>query len=157
MMNDMFSKNRMHWPVMGRQGCLSCHNPHASAEKKLMKAPLIVVCGQCHGDTIARQERSETEHPPIKQGNCVACHVPHSSDNTFLFNQASVIELCGTCHDWQKHSTHPIGEKIIDPRNKNLTLQCLTCHRAHGTENKAFIYFAEVPAMCTQCHVQYKR
>jgi predicted CXXCH cytochrome family protein len=147
-MNEIFSKNRMHWPVMSKQGCLSCHSPHASTESGLLKAPLIPVCGTCHGDTIQRQERAETKHPPIKEGNCTGCHVPHSSDNSFLLNQASVIELCGTCHDWQKHSTHPIGEKIKDPRNKNLTVQCLTCHRTHGTENKHFIYTPVITEMC---------
>jgi predicted CXXCH cytochrome family protein len=157
MMNETWSKNRMHWPVMGKDGCLSCHSPHASSQNKLIKAPMTVVCGQCHGDTVARQVRSETKHPPIADGNCVACHSPHSSDNSFLFKQASVVDLCGTCHDWQKHSTHPIGEKVIDPRNKNLNLDCLTCHRSHGTENKYFIYTPEISELCTQCHAQYKR
>jgi predicted CXXCH cytochrome family protein len=156
-MNEIAGKNKLHWPVMSKKGCLSCHNPHASTENKLLKAPLLVVCGQCHGDTVARQERSLTKHPPIKEGNCTICHSPHASDNSFFLVQASVIDLCGTCHDWQKHSTHPIGEKTIDPRNKNLTVQCLTCHRAHGTENKNFVYTAVVADMCTQCHVQYKR
>jgi predicted CXXCH cytochrome family protein len=157
MMNEVFSKNRMHWPLMSKEGCLSCHNPHASTQNKLVKAPMIKICGQCHGDTIARQERSETHHPPIAEGNCVACHSPHASDNSFLFKQASVIDLCGTCHDWQRHSTHPIGEKAVDPRNKNLFVQCLTCHRSHGTENKQFIYTPVVSELCTQCHAQYRR
>ena len=156
-MNEIFSKNKMHWPVMSKQGCLSCHNPHASTQSSLLKAPLISVCGKCHGDTIDRQERSETKHPPIAEGSCTTCHVPHSSDNSFLFNQASIVDLCGTCHDWQKHSTHPIGDKVIDPRNKNLTVQCLTCHRSHGTENKYFVYTAVITDMCVQCHVEFKR
>ena len=157
MMNEAFGKNRIHWPLMTKNGCLSCHNPHASTENKLMKAPMKIVCGKCHSDTIDRQERSLTKHPPIYEGNCVACHLPHASDNSYLFNQQNVIDLCGTCHDWQRHSTHPIGEKFVDPRNKNLTLTCLTCHRAHGNENKNFIYTPVVSDLCTQCHVKYKR
>ncbi len=157
MINDALAKKRIHWPLLSKKGCLSCHNPHASAENKLMRGGMIKVCGKCHGDTVARQERSETKHPPIMEGNCTACHLPHSSDNSFLLNQASVIDICGSCHDWQKHSTHPIGDKVVDPRNKNLTLQCLTCHRAHGTENKYFVYTPVITELCTQCHVQYKR
>lgn len=156
-MNDIFGKNKMHWPVVSRKGCLSCHNPHASSQVKLLKSPMIPLCGTCHNDTIERQARAQTKHPPIQEGNCTACHAPHSSDNSFLLNQASVIDLCGTCHDWQKHSTHPIGEKFVDPRNKNLTLTCLTCHRSHGTENKHFIFTPVISDLCTQCHVQYKR
>jgi DmsE family decaheme c-type cytochrome len=155
--NQMFSKNRLHSPVVGKEGCLNCHSPHASPEKGLLKNTPIKVCGTCHEDTIQRQERSITKHQPIKDGMCTTCHSPHASDNEFLFNQATTIELCGTCHDWQKHSTHPIGEKVIDKRNKNLTLQCLSCHRSHGTEYKRMMPFATVTELCTQCHVEYRR
>ncbi len=155
--NEILSKNRMHWPVMSKKGCISCHNPHASTEKYILKAPMIELCGSCHRDTIQRQERSQTKHPPIQEGTCTACHFPHSSDNSFLLNQWPVPELCGTCHDWQKHSTHPIGEKVIDKRNSNLRVQCLSCHRSHGTEHKTFIYFPTISEMCTQCHTQYMR
>jgi DmsE family decaheme c-type cytochrome len=157
LINGMFAKNRVHWPILGKEGCLSCHNPHAAKQKGLIKADLITTCGKCHQDTIRRQEKSLTKHEPIKDGKCISCHDPHASDNLFLFNQTSVIDLCGTCHDWQKHSTHPIGEKKRDPRNKNLYLQCLSCHRAHGTEYKHFIPYPTTSDLCTQCHEQFKR
>jgi DmsE family decaheme c-type cytochrome len=155
--NDILSKNRLHWPVASKTGCISCHNPHASSQKGLLKGPMLSVCGSCHGDILERQARSVTKHQPIKEGNCTACHAPHSSNNVFILQQASNIELCGTCHDWQKHSSHPIGDKVRDQRNKNLSVDCLSCHRNHGTENKNFIYFAQTSEMCTQCHAQYKR
>lgn len=157
MVNATFAKNRIHWPILDKEGCLSCHNPHASKQKGLVKGDLITTCGSCHQDTIQRQEKSETKHEPIKDGKCAACHDPHASDNLYLVKQSSVIDLCGSCHDWQKHSTHPIGEKVRDPRNKNLTLQCLSCHRSHGTEYKHFIPFPTTSELCTQCHEQFKR
>lgn len=157
LMNDIFGKKRIHWPVISKRGCLSCHGPHATAEKKLLKAPMLQVCRACHADSIERQERSQTKHPPISEGKCTACHMPHSSDNTYLLSQPNVIDLCGMCHEWQKHATHPIGEKVIDPRNKNLRVQCLSCHRAHGTEHKYFIYAAPINELCTQCHVKFQR
>jgi len=155
--NDMFAKNRLHWPVVGKDGCLNCHNPHASAQQGLLKAAPVQLCGTCHADTIQRQEKSTTKHPPIKEGMCTACHAPHASDNVFLAVNASTVELCGSCHDYMKHSTHPIGEKIIDKRNKNLIVQCLSCHRSHGTEFKKMIPFGTVSELCTQCHIQYQR
>jgi predicted CXXCH cytochrome family protein len=115
------------------------------------------VCGACHADSIERQDRSQTKHPPIKDGMCSSCHEPHGGDNVYFFKQPNVIDLCGTCHEWQKHSTHPIGEKVIDPRNKNLTVQCLSCHRAHGTEHKYMIYASPINELCTQCHVKFQR
>lgn len=157
MINDTFSKNRLHWPLVDKTGCINCHTPHASSESGLLREPMITLCGSCHGDTIARQERSQTKHPPIADGECSVCHDPHGSDNLFIMNEPSYLDLCGQCHDWQIHSTHPIGEKVIDPRNKNLTLQCLSCHRTHGTEYKHFLYFADVQGLCVQCHTQYRR
>ena len=155
--NDMFSKNRLHWPVLGKGGCLNCHSPHASPQQSLLTKQPIQLCGSCHADTIQRQERSVTKHEPVKDGLCMSCHLPHASDNVFLTTQASTLEFCGTCHDYQKHSTHPVGNKVIDKRNKNLTVECLSCHRAHGTEFNKMIPFGTVSELCTQCHTQYQR
>jgi predicted CXXCH cytochrome family protein len=96
-------------------------------------------------------------HNPIVEGNCGACHAFHASDSVFLLKQASTVELCGTCHDWLKHSSHPMGEKFRDPRNKNLTMQCLSCHRSHGTGYRYLMTFPTVTDLCVQCHKQYKR
>jgi DmsE family decaheme c-type cytochrome len=155
--NEMLSKNRLHWPVLGKDACLNCHNPHASPQAGLLRKAPIQLCGGCHADTIRRQELSVTKHKPIKDGQCMSCHVPHASDNTALFIQSSMLDLCGTCHDYMKHSTHPVGEKVIDKRNKNLTVQCLSCHRSHGTEFKKMLPFETVAELCTQCHTEYKR
>ena len=157
MVNQTFGKNRMHWPLLSKEGCLTCHNPHASRQKKLLAQDTLTLCGSCHQDTIKRQEKSVTKHQPIMSGDCGACHDPHGGDGVFLFKQASVVDMCGSCHDWHKHSTHPIGDKVRDPRNKNLSVQCLSCHRSHGTEYKHFIPFATTTELCTQCHDNFRR
>jgi predicted CXXCH cytochrome family protein len=153
----MLDAPRVHEPLAEPSGCLDCHSPHASRQRGLVKGGMKQVCGSCHADTLARQERSVTKHPPVEGGECTACHSPHSSDNALLLKRADVVQLCGTCHDWQKHSTHPIGAKLVDPRNKNLSLDCLSCHRAHGTENKHMNPFPTTTELCTQCHQQFKR
>jgi predicted CXXCH cytochrome family protein len=157
MINQMAERNRIHWPVLSKEGCLSCHNPHASTQKGLLKAPMLTLCGRCHDDTIKRQEKSVTKHEPVKEGVCTSCHEPHASNNTLLFKQATIIDVCAACHDWQKHSTHPIGEKIKDKRNKNLTVQCLSCHRSNRTEFKGMIPFQATSELCIQCHAEFKR
>lgn len=157
MVNDTFGKNRLHWPVADKVGCVNCHTPHASKEPALLKASMISVCGDCHADTLARQERSQTKHQPISSGECVVCHSPHASDNLFLQVEDSTIETCGQCHDWQTHSTHPIGSEVVDPRNPNVCLDCLSCHRTHGTEYKHFLYYPDVQSLCVQCHSKYRR
>ncbi len=157
MINDAFAKDRLHWPLADVVGCMNCHTPHASAQDSLLKAPMKQVCGDCHADTLARQDRSASKHQPVNDGECMICHSPHASDNLFLSRQESTIESCGDCHDWQAHSTHPIGAEVIDPRNQNIELDCLSCHRTHGTEYKHFIYYPDIQSLCVQCHTKYRR
>ncbi len=175
MMNDTFDKNQIHWPVVDKVGCLNCHEPHASSQKKLLMGDLKSLCGKCHIDTLtsleklAEKERQENAaakgkvikgsliHNPTQEGTCDACHSPHASNAGFLLEQPSVIKLCETCHDWSKHTNHPMGEKIIDSRNKNITMQCLSCHRSHGTGYRYLVPFPTVTDLCVQCHKQYKR
>jgi predicted CXXCH cytochrome family protein len=155
-MAQMLDKARVHAAVIEPEACLNCHTPHASRERGLLKGNLTQVCAGCHADTIARQERSPTQHAPVRDGSCATCHDPHASDAVLMLKKAS-IEQCGTCHDYQRHSTHPIGAKVKDPRNRNLTLDCLSCHRAHGTEYKHMIPYPTPTEMCVKCHERFKR
>ena len=153
---NMALRSRPHRPVADGD-CLACHGPHASKERGLLKASAITVCGGCHADTIRRQAMSPTQHDPVRDGKCTACHDPHGSDEALALVKADVVETCGKCHDWLKHSSHPMGEKVVDPRNKNLKLQCLSCHRSHGTEYKHLIPYPTTSDLCTKCHEKYKR
>jgi DmsE family decaheme c-type cytochrome len=175
MVNDAFSKQRVHWPLVDKTGCLSCHEPHASRQKKLLNVPEASLCGKCHSDTVdwqaklaekARQEKAASKtrvekgtftHDPVQSGNCSACHTPHASDSAFLMRQASAIEGCGACHDWLKHNSHPMGEKYADMRNKNRSVDCLSCHRSHGTGYRFMITSATATDLCVQCHKQLRR
>lgn len=157
MINESFSKNRLHWPLVDKTGCINCHSPHASTQAGLLREPMKKVCGSCHEDTLARQDRSQTKHQPIEDGNCTVCHSPHASNNLFLQTEATSIGSCAQCHDWQTHSTHPIGDEVIDPRNQNMSLDCLSCHRTHGTEYKQFLYYPDIQSLCVQCHTKYRR
>ncbi|KPK28214.1 MAG: cytochrome C [Desulfobacterales bacterium SG8_35_2] len=157
MITEVMNQSNIHWPLVDQKGCINCHSPHASSVKKLMRQPILEVCAKCHADTVARQERSATKHPPIAEGECGACHSPHSSDYQFILKDESVVEICAECHEWQTHTTHPIGEEFADPRNKNVTMQCMSCHRTHGTEYKHFIYYSTINELCVQCHVSLRR
>ncbi|KPJ77529.1 MAG: hypothetical protein AMJ54_07915 [Deltaproteobacteria bacterium SG8_13] len=156
--------NRVHWPMLTENGCNTCHTPHASREEKLVRGTPVQVCGKCHADTVALQERSKKGRKdeklcePVRQGQCNRCHAPHGGRQVLLFETSSSIELCGRCHEWQTHSTHPIGETVIDTRNKNLTLDCLSCHRGCGTaDNPMMLSFATTYDLCVSCHVDRRR
>ncbi len=156
-MNEILGRNRIHWPVVDRVSCQNCHRPHASRESALLKEPGGSLCGECHQDTVERLDRSAVKHKPAMEGNCTKCHMPHSSNNVFLLDNTSVINLCGACHDWHKHSSHPIGEKVADMRNKNLTMDCSSCHNPHGSEHKRVTHYDVKMDLCVQCHERFKR
>jgi predicted CXXCH cytochrome family protein len=50
-----------------------------------------------------------------------------------------------------------MGAKAKDPRNQNLQVQCLSCHRGHGTEHKKLLLSATQTELCTKCHEKYQR
>jgi len=175
MVNEAFSKSRVHWPLVDRTGCLNCHEPHASRQKKLLNVAEGGLCGRCHRDTAdyqarlaekARQERPDSKvkvekgalaHSPVQEGRCTTCHAPHASDSVRLLRNASVVDGCGACHDWLKHNSHPVGEKYVDMRNRNRSVDCLSCHRAHGTGYRYLITFPTPTELCVQCHKQLRR
>lgn len=152
----MLDASHVHEPL-AEGDCLACHAPHASRRRGLVRGEARLVCGSCHADTIRRHDQSETKHPPVAEGECSACHDPHSSENALFLKRADDVQLCGTCHDWQKHSSHPIGPKLLDPRNPNLHVDCLSCHRAHGTPFKHLNPFPTTTELCVKCHPQFKR
>lgn len=157
MYNKTFDKNRMHWPVVSKEGCLRCHNPHAAEDKSLLRKPLAQLCGECHTDTMRRLQKNTSKHEPVAEGRCTECHDAHSSNFMYLTKKSADFDLCTNCHDWGQHSSHPIGEKTRDPRNKNLSVGCESCHRAHGTPYKKMLYNPTTTETCIQCHEQLKR
>ncbi|MBP1635151.1 MAG: cytochrome family protein [Acidobacteria bacterium] len=157
MVSATLAKGRLHWPVADKTGCVSCHNPHASRHDKLLKAAGAGLCGRCHADTLKRIAAVPVKHAPVNDGSCIACHQPHSAGGAYLVDQPSMNELCTTCHDYSTHSAHPLGEKAIDPRNKNLRVDCLSCHKGHGTEYKWMLLAATNVELCTQCHTKFAR
>lgn len=157
LVNAAYGQNRIHWPVVDRTACLNCHNPHAAKTAKLLRAEQGKLCGSCHPDAVARQATSATKHQPIADGECSTCHQPHASDTLYLLEGKTTIEVCGKCHDWGKHSAHPMGAKVADPRNKYLATDCLSCHRTHGSPEKHLAHFDTKKELCLQCHAEVGR
>jgi predicted CXXCH cytochrome family protein len=155
--NQIMDKARVHQPILEEGACLNCHTPHGSRKSGLLRGDAVSACGKCHADTIKRQQLSVTKHDPVRDGSCATCHDPHSSNSALMFVDNDTTKMCGPCHSGGNHSAHPMGDKIVDPRNRNLRLQCLSCHRAHGTEFKHMMPYATGPDLCTKCHTKYSR
>ena len=58
MIDKVYAKKQVHWPLLDTTACLHCHNPHGSKTPKLLNGPQAKVCGQCHADTTALQQWS---------------------------------------------------------------------------------------------------
>lgn len=146
-----------HWQGSAHQlagvACASCHNPHESRPgtprepKGVPPGPTEVTkrCLECHG--AVRASLNQRSSHPLKDGamDCASCHNPHGTSGEKLLKQASVNDLCYTCHQnmrgpflWE-HS--PVRE------------DCLTCHKAHGS-NSPKILQARITQLCQSCHQQ---
>lgn len=76
--------------------CTECHNPHASAQDKLVKSPGAGPCVECHDDKAAGP--GEVAHGVIDLVGCRACHEPHGGNRPKML-RATGAQLCLSCHD----------------------------------------------------------
>jgi len=148
--------NQAHWQgsahEMAGLTCATCHDVHADKGgtpelPRTLPGPTRATkkCLECHGDH--RAALNQRSSHPMKDGqmDCASCHNPHGSTGEKLVKQASVNELCISCHQnmrgpflWE-HS--PVRE------------DCLTCHKAHGS-NYPQLLQARVTQLCNSCHQQ---
>ena len=135
------TKKYVHDPVKNGM-CTSCHDPHSSAQPKLLLSPANEICQTCHPD----KTDFKNVHGPTSAGDCLACHDPHESDNP-AHTVKPGAELCFTCHMEM--------QKEINKAFKHPALEggCTSCHNPHGSAFKKFLS-AEGPALCFQCHPQ---
>jgi len=64
------------------------------------------------------------------------------------------MKLCGSCHKRHINFTHPIGEKVRDPRNGQAT-SCMTCHDPMGVDYKYLLRLSGERELCIECHKGY--
>ena len=116
--------------------CLRCHNPHASANPRLLKAKVNDLCLGCHMrtpqsvpsrhlPTIALTDNNTTGHPypghpvsgradPLRGSEmcCISCHLPHGGGKIHLLRMGG-----------------DIPEDALN-QNTETTDICTKCHRA---------------------------
>jgi len=83
-------------PALDVARCADCHNPHASAQPRLVREPGGAVCTECHSEQAAGA--GEFAHGAIEVVGCQACHEPHGGDGTRMLRLEG-DELCLACHD----------------------------------------------------------
>ena len=88
------------------EGCIMCHDAHASSLETLTAIPVYDICSYCHED-MANTPHPVPTHPisggpdpsrPGKELTCTSCHNPHGSDNRSLLYQEG-YGICKKCHN----------------------------------------------------------
>ena len=130
---------------------LVCHSPHVADTEALLRDAPGRLCQQCHPETYRQKEASLYIHP--QWGNCLNCHVGHGSNHPAMLN-GDGNAACVRCHETQGEFTHPVGDKIIDPRNGQ-PVTCVTCHDPMGTNFKYNLRLSGEATLCLECHKNY--
>jgi DmsE family decaheme c-type cytochrome len=118
-----------HHPVKeGKMACSSCHNPHGSVGKSMLKeATVNETCFTCHQE---KRGPFVWEHPVVRE-NCASCHDAHGSNNADMLNAKGSF-LCLQCHSYGGHINLPRYNRTSNPYGQG----CVNCHvTQHGSNH----------------------
>ena len=146
--------------------CLSCHNPHGSADRSLLRAvqhrPFAQkncvschvreddtnLCLDCHKETLAS---FNAVHSHIGVGGaanaCTVCHNPHVGDRPGLL-PTNEGRVCRSCH---RDTFAKRDQMLHQHQDWNL---CSNCHFGHGGNSPAMLKNGR--EVCYDCHDQHK-
>lgn len=126
-----------HMPVReGKMECSSCHNPHGSANTKMLKAGTTPdqACTSCHAE---KRGPMLFEHAPVSN-SCSTCHDPHGSSNDRML-VAKQPFLCQRCHVTSRHPPTVYNQYTVETSqnaNKIQGRSCVICHsQVHGSNS----------------------
>jgi DmsE family decaheme c-type cytochrome len=123
------ANKRSHHPILeGKVSCSSCHEPHGSLNRGMVKSDdSQQLCFKCHAD---KRGPVVWEHAPVEE-DCQSCHTVHGSNHTTLLNER-IPQLCQNCHDWSRHP----GTPYDNATSFTSRWDCLRCHAAiHGSNS----------------------
>ena len=118
----------------GKITCTDCHNPHGTANEKLLAANSVnESCYKCHAE---KRGPFLWEHPPVAE-NCLNCHEPHGSNHASLL-KSERPRLCQRCHIESRHPTTPQAAATRFVFNRS----CSNCHsQIHGSNHPSGVRF----------------
>ncbi|HEX8949692.1 MAG TPA: DmsE family decaheme c-type cytochrome [Dissulfurispiraceae bacterium] len=128
--------------------CIGCHSicsafKSGRPDLKVKLRDAAEMCYKCHQD-IRAEFMLPTHHPvPEQKIFCVDCHDSHGTANDKSLKKMTVKETCTQCH------AEKSGPFIYE--HADITEDCRTCHRPHGSVNSNLLSLRE-PFLCLQCH-----
>jgi predicted CXXCH cytochrome family protein len=136
------SGSRQHQHQGLEQGCQTCHRPHESRAKFLLKEESVErQCASCHDVPLKR-----FAHGPFAQGQCSLCHEPHESENRKLLRGGEGTAHCFMCHTEFGQEMKKAG-RVHEPAAKD----CVTCHDPHSADNEHELR-QPIGENCVSCH-----
>lgn len=142
-LKEALSQKHVHF-VFKQGKCSSCHNPHVSNIKGLMRDEVNDLCLSCHENT-KKLLKKTTVHGAISRGKCTDCHAAHGSSNKHLLAKPEK-ELCWSCHGSLKDSLNKAS--VHQPFKQG---ECSACHNAHGSSERNLLT-ASPSKECKSCH-----
>jgi DmsE family decaheme c-type cytochrome len=130
-----------HMPVAeGKMECSSCHNPHGSANVRMLRDGQTIneSCLSCHAE---KRGPFLWEHKPVTEG-CTVCHDAHGSSNDRMLKAKSPM-LCQRCHIATRHPATPYdGVSLLSGSNRLINRACGNCHPTiHGSNHPSGVFF----------------
>jgi predicted CXXCH cytochrome family protein len=148
-----FTGQDIHPPV-AKGMCDTCHDPHHSDHRELLKDEPRELCFKCH----AKEKYTRKYVHKVALGGCGArCHNPHSSDYPRLLSM-QVGETCIGCHRMQQSGTHIVAlpggrthpiSGVADPKNRKKEMNCVSCHNPHSSNYEKLF---TTKRKCVRCH-----
>lgn len=130
-----------------KQGCGTCHDPHVSKTKFLLKADSSeAMCLSCHDTPLKR-----FAHDPFAKGECTLCHQPHEGDNKMLLRGGTGATHCFSCHT-DTRAKLQTASLVHSPAKKD----CDLCHSPHASDNPKQLV-KPIDQTCLTCHEKVKK
>lgn len=148
--NEYAGTSGSHPPGNG-SNCDTCHVPHISPEKALLKGGLERdLCFGCHKNT-SNERGKFSLHKPFSRGECGKCHQLHRPKASgYLGKPYASGELCLTCHESATGGSD--NYTIHEPVSKG---QCKKCHAPHAADYEHVMLLPE-GEQCYTCHQDVK-
>jgi len=133
----------LHGPYKNGQ-CMICHNPHTSNFPRQLRAETNPLCLSCHGvnQPDVRIDK-EAQKVSLPGGQTVAL-----AD----YRQSPKISLDRSGTRGHPIEGHPVAGD--DPRRKDVTLSCLSCHAPHSSTVANLLPpdIKSSTGLCGECH-----
>ncbi len=142
------SKKSLHDPVF-KQRCSICHEAHGGSRAALLRDDVDNVCLSCHAPD-ARALKAQDGNSESILGKTVVLPAGYVA-------RARRIELVNG-RIGHPVPAHPV-KGVMDPRNQNKQVTCVSCHNPHAGKTKKLLVSADgsFKALCQECHAEFRK